>query len=233
MTDNKITFHVLERKLFGKAVKKLKREGYVPANVYGLNQESLSLVLEKKAVEKQLKHSESGLVYLDLSDQNKTIPALIDVVDRHVMTNELQHVSFKRVNLTDKVVTDIELILEGENTVPNTTILQVLNSVEVESLPTAIPDPIVIDVTKLTEVGQVITIKDLIDQTRLAIVCDEDQLENPVVLLQEVKEEVEEETTEPQETIITGKGGAAVDEEAEDAGAQGGEKKETVVDEAE
>lgn len=224
MTDNKITFHVHERKIFGKAAKKLKQSGLIPANIYGLNQESVSISLDKKMVEKQLKISESGLVYLELDDQKKPIPALIDMVERHVLTTDLQHITFKRVSLTEKVVTDVELVLEGENSVPNATVLQVLDTLEVESLPTEIPESIKIDVSELTEVGQVITIKELINRTNLAIVCEEDQLDDPVVLLQEVKEEVEEESTEPQETIIIGKGKAdeEKDQEAE-GGAEGGE----------
>ena len=224
MTDNKISFHVHERKVFGKAAKKLKKDGLIPANIYGLNQESVPISLDKKVLEKQLKLSESGLVYLELDDQKKPIPALIDLVERHVLTTDLQHITFKRVSLTEKVVTDVELVLEGENSVPNATVLQVLDTLEVESLPTEIPESIKIDISELTEVGQVITIKDLIDRTKLAIVCEEDQLEDPVVLLQEVKEEVEEESSEPQETIITGKGKADEDKNDEgQGGVEGGE----------
>ncbi len=221
MTDNKISFHVHKRTIFGKATKKLKQAGLIPANIYGLNQDSLPISLDKKAIEKQLKLSETGLVYLELEDQKKPIPALIDLVERHVLTTDLQHITFKRVSLTEKVVTDVELVLEGENSVPNATVLQVLDTLEIESLPTEIPESIKIDISELIEVGQVITIKDLIDRTKLAIICEEDQLENPVVLLQEVKEEVEEESTEPQETIITGKGKS--DEEGdEEGGSEGG-----------
>lgn len=228
MTDNKISFHVHERKVFGKAAKKLKKAGLIPANIYGLNQASIPISLDKKAVEKQLKLSESGLVYLELDDQKKPIPALIDLVERHVLTTDLQHITFKRVSLTEKVVTDVELVLEGENSVPNATVLQVLDSLEVESLPTEIPGSIKIDISELTEVGQVITIKDLINRTKLAVVCEEDQLENPVVLLQEVKEEVEEESTEPQETIIIGKGKS--DEEPGEENEGGGENAEAATD---
>ena len=225
MTDNKITFHVQERKLLGKKVTKLRREGLIPANVYGMNQDSVAVSLDKKEVEKQLKHSETGLVYLELADTKKTIPTLIDLVERHPMTTDLLHISFKRVNLTEKVVTDVELILEGENSVPNATILQVLDSLEVESLPTAIPESISIDISKLTEIGQVVTIKDLLEQTKLTIICEEDQWDNPVVLLQEVKEEVvEEEPTEPVETIIIGKGKV---DDAEDGGGESGEEKDS------
>lgn len=228
MTDNKITFHVHERKIFGKAAKKLKQAGLIPANIYGLNQESVSISLDKKMVEKQLKVSETGLVYLELDDQKKPIPVLLDLVERHVLTTDLQHITFKRVSLTEKVVTDIELVLEGENSVPNATVLQVLDTLEVESLPTEIPESIKIDISELTEVGQVITIKNLIDRTKLAIICEEDQLEDPVVLLQEVKEEVEEESVEPQETIITGKGKA--DEEKDDESQGGAESGEASTD---
>ncbi|MCA9372573.1 50S ribosomal protein L25 [Candidatus Woesebacteria bacterium] len=211
MTDNKITFHVQERTLVGKAAAKLKKDGLVAGNVYGLNQDSTAISLKRKEVEKILSDSESGLVYLKIGEGDKKIPTLIDEVVFHTLTRELQHVVFRRVSLKEKVTTEVSITLEGESSVPDSNVLQVLDSVEVESLPTEIPETIIVDLSQLTEIGQAISIQDIIKSSGFTIVCEEDQLENPVVLLQEMR--AEEEEVEPTETEIIGKGKS---EEGED-----------------
>lgn len=207
MTDNKITFHVQQRTLVGKAAAKLKKDGLVAGNIYGLNQDSTAISLKRKEVEKILVDSESGLVYLKIGESDKKIPTLIDEVVFHTLTRELQHVVFRRVSLKEKVTTEVSITLEGESDVPDSTVLQVLDSVEVESLPTEIPETIVVDLSQLTEIGQAISIKDIISSSGFSIICEEDQLDSPVVLLQEMRAEEEEvEESEPVETEIIGKG---------------------------
>ena len=102
------------------------------------------------------------------------------------------------------MTTEVSITLEGESSVPDSNVLQVLDSVEVESLPTEIPETIIVDLSQLTEIGQAISIQDIIKSSGFTIVCEEDQLENPVVLLQEMR--AEEEEVEPTETEIIGKG---------------------------
>lgn len=222
MIDNKVTFHVEQRKLLGKRAAKLKNEGKLLGNVFGLKQESIALQLDKKEVEKQLKHSDAGLVYLSIDGAQKSVPVLIDQVDRDVITGALLHLSFRRVNLTEKVVTEVEVRLVGENDVPESTVLQTLDSLEVESLPTDIPEAIELDISELTEVGQTITIQDVITKTGLAIVCDEEALESPVLVLQEFVEEVEPEASEePVETEVIGKGKKDEDGESTEGGDSG------------
>ena len=213
-------FHVQTRKNLGKSVKQLRKKGFTPINLYGMNLPSQSLSLNTKELEQQLKESESGLVYLHPEDENKKTPALIDEVVRHPIKGDLLHVSFKRVSLKEKVVTEVPVVLEGESEVSDATVLQLVDFLEVECLPTEIPESIVVQLETLTEVGQVVTIQDLISQTKLQIVCEEDQLENPVVLLQGASEEVEEEESEPIETEIIGKGKSEESAEADEKKAE-------------
>jgi large subunit ribosomal protein L25 len=80
-----------------------------------------------------------------------------------------------------------------ENDVPNTTVVVVVDSVEVESLPTNIPESIEVDVSLLTEAGQVVMFSQLSLPEGVVLAMEEERLSEPVVILQEFKEEIEEE----------------------------------------
>jgi large subunit ribosomal protein L25 len=69
--------------------------------------------------------------------------------------------------------------------------------VEVEALPQDLPEKFEIDATQLTEVGQMVSYKDLqFDRSKVTLMIDEEQMDEPVVMVQEVKEEVEPEAAE-------------------------------------
>lgn len=196
MTNQQLTFVVYPRTVMGKQVKQLRKAGRVPANVYGLKKDSESLELDAAVVQKQLaQHPDANLVYLQFADATtKPTPALLDVVEVHPLTGELQHIAFRRVSLTEKIAREVPIELVGEVDVPDATLVQVLDAVEVEALPADIPERFEVDVAQLAAVGDSITLSQLsFDTTKVTLMATEEELSQPVVLLQEVKEEVEEE----------------------------------------
>lgn len=195
----KTVFHVGSRSVIGtSAVKKLPKNK-VAGNIYGVQKESTPIVVDYKGFTKLYEdEGDTGLVYLEI-DENKThIPALIDDVQAHSVTGNLQHVVFRRVNLKEKLSAAVPIELIGENNIPETNVVQVLNELEVEALPTDFPESFEVDISLLKEVGDSVTIADLkYDKSKVTIEFSGDMDETaPVVLLQEVKEEVEEEPTE-------------------------------------
>lgn len=193
MTDKAVHFSVQTRPKTSS--KKLRREGSIPANVYGLSQDSIALVCSSLALEKFIvDQGESGLLYLDIEQKKEALPVLIDEVQRHPAHGHLLHVSFRRVNLQKKISATVPLEFVGEIDILNATLVEVKNEVEIEALPADIPENIVIDLTSLTEVGQSILLKNIpIDQSKITLVAEEEELESPIVLVQEVKEEIEPE----------------------------------------
>src|SRR5688572_9504117 len=89
------------RKVIGKKVKKLRREGILPANVYGKDMKSQSLQLPQTEFDKIFEEAgETGLIDLTVGDQN--IPVLIHNIHTNYR-NQVLHADFYKVNLKEKV----------------------------------------------------------------------------------------------------------------------------------
>lgn len=209
-TSQKVVFHVSSRDLVGSGKSgQLRRQGKVPANLFGLGKESVPLVVDPVSFRRFLdEHGENTLTYLKIDDGKKEEPVLIEEVQREKMTNTISHVSFKRVSLKEKVKAEIEIELIGEVEIKGAVVSLVKDNVEVEALPTDLPDVFQVDISGLTEVGQVISLNDLqFDRSKVELILgeEEDAAEIPVVIVQAVKEEKEEEpVTETAETTEGG-----------------------------
>ena len=157
------TVTVKPRTVHGKAVKKLRREGILPANVYGPDIKSASVELpiaEFKEVYKKV--HETGLV--DLLMDGQTLPVLIHNVQWHTMTNSPLHADFFKVNLSEKITSNIPVVTVGEAIAVKDKLgilLMPLTEIEVEALPTDLPEKIEINVESLAAVGDQITVADL------------------------------------------------------------------------
>ncbi len=223
--SNKTTFSVSLRD-GKKTVKQLRREGILPINIYGESKDSIMAQCPlNKFIALHRKMGESGLVYLQVEDK-KEIPALFDEIQTDPISGNFLHVVFQKVNLKEKIEAEIPLEFVGEVNVPNSVLVHVQDSVWVEALPADLPEKIVVDVAGLTEIGQSITLADLkVDRSKVTISVGEEMGDTePVVILQEVKEEVAEEPTgeEPTEAEVIGKG-----EEKAEGGEESGEKAES------
>lgn len=196
-----LKFNVASRDL-GVKSKKLRKEGFAPANIYGAGKKSTSAKIDSKKFLKLYEQAgETSLVYLQVDDGKNKIPVLIDDVQKDVLTKELLHVSFKQVDLKDKIKAEIPVVIVGEFDVQNAVLVTVKDAIEVEALPTDFPENFEINIEKLTEIGQVITLADLdYDREKVEIILGEDGEESPVVIVQELRvATVEEEAGETQE----------------------------------
>lgn len=158
----RVSLAVEPRKVLGKEVKKLRRDGIIPANIYGKDYKSQSVQLTEKEFTKAYKEvHETGLVDLKLGD--KTTPVLI----KHVQTdyaNTPLHADFYVVNLKEKVRAEVRLELVGEPRAVTDKLgllMHILSNVEVEALPTDLPEKIEVNVQHLKAVDEQITVADL------------------------------------------------------------------------
>jgi len=226
---NKHKFKIQPRDLEKKA-KRVRAEGLVPANVFGNDKDSQTVQFDAHDFLMLLKDvNETSVIYLQLG--KKEIPVLIEEIQRHPASDDFIHVSFRAVNLKEKIQTEIPIELVGKFELAEAVLVTVRDEVEVEALPTDLPEKFVLDISGLNEVGQSLTLADLdVDKDKVEIMVGEEGLEAPVVLVQEVKEEVEEEET-PETEIIgegeeEGKEGADEDMPAEEGSKEENEGKE-------
>ena len=184
-------------------VKQLRRDSIVPGNIFGTDYESQAIQLPVKFFKELFALvGESGVAYLNLD--KKEIPTMIDELQLDPITDEPIHVSFKAISLLEKVTAQIPVKTIGEFDLAEAVLVTVLDEIEVEALPTDLPEKFEIDVSQLTAIGQSITLADLkYDHNKVEIIVGEGGLEAPVLLVQEVAEEIEE-VEEPVETEIIG-----------------------------
>jgi large subunit ribosomal protein L25 len=203
--SDKLTFSAQVRSLTGKKVKQLRKQGLLPGNIFAQGQPSASVSVDMKGFNKLYnKAGDTALIYLSLDSEKAARPVLIEEVDTNPMTGETLHVVFKQVNLKEKISAEIPVELVGEFNVNGGVLLTVHDSIEVEALPTDLPEKFEIDVAKLTEIGQAFTFADLqYDSSKIKIMINEEETDSPILLVQEVKEEVEETSTAEGEAEAT------------------------------
>jgi len=186
-----ITLKAKKRELTGRKVKKLRREGILPANLYGKKIKSEAIEVSASDFAKVFKVAkETGLVELTINGSKK--PVLIHNVQLDPVTDTILHVDFLQVDLKEKVVANVPIELVGESPVEKQglgTVVQYLDEIEVESLPGDLPEKFEVDLGTLVEIDQVISVKDLsVDKDKVEIKADPEQI---VVKVEKAKQEEE------------------------------------------
>jgi len=210
-----------ERTVLGKKVKKLRREGFLPGNVYGKGLNSYALQVKLSDFENVYKEAgDTGLV--DLSYDGKSKPVLIKNLQQNYATRTLLHVDFYQVNLKEKVKATVPVVLTGEPKAVTDKIgllIQTQSDVEVEALPDKLPENIELSVEHLAEIGEQITVADLKAPEDVAILTDPAQTVAKIV--EPVVEEPEpEEPAEGEEGAAGEAGEAAAGEATEGEGTE-------------
>lgn len=217
-----------KRTVLGKKVKKLRREGFLPGNVYGKGLRSYALQVKLVDFEAVYKEAgETGLV--DLTFDTKTKPVLIKNLQMNHATRTLLHVDFYQVNLKEKVKTTVPIVLIGEAKAVAEKVgmlLQNLSDVEIEALPDSLPENIEVNVQHLAEVGDQVTVADLKAPEGVEILTD---LTQTVAKVSEPK--VEEPEPEEDAEGESAEGEAKEGEEKADSGEQEDKEQEKPAEE--
>jgi large subunit ribosomal protein L25 len=169
--------HVLkasERKITGRKVHSLRLKGILPANIYGKKIKSICVEVDAKEFKKVYQEiGETGIV--DISLDGKNIPILIHNVQYHPVSGIVLHADFYQVNLKEKVKTMMPVVVIGEaDAVKNKVgvLLTLLTHIEVEALPTDLPEKIEVDVGKLKIVGDSLKVLDIKISENVKIITD-------------------------------------------------------------
>ncbi len=170
-----ITLKANIRKITGRKVKTLRKQGIVPANVYGKDVKSQMVEINSKEFREVYKKTgETGIIELTLGKETR--PVLVHNLQVHPVTSELLHVDFLQVNLKEKVTAQIPVELVGESPAEKSgigTAVLLVQELEVEALPGDMIPKFEIDATKLTEVEQSVKISDLkYDSKKIEVKAD-------------------------------------------------------------
>ena len=218
-----------KREKFGKKTESLRKQRQLPAVMFAKGIDSVPVTLDYISFVKV--YNEAGETSLvDLVIDGKKEAVLVKDVQLDPVSMVPIHVGFHKVNLKEKITAEIpvEVIGEEENELVKSgeaLVLVLLNEITVEALPMDLPSAFVVDVSKITEIGEGVTVGDLqYDRSNVEIVDNEDD-EDVVKLDYAQMAEVEEEVPVSEEEAIEGIEATAEGEKEEGEEGEEQEKK--------
>jgi large subunit ribosomal protein L25 len=216
------TLNVLKRKRMGKSgAREIRKEGNIPAVLYGKGTETLSLVINPAELKEALSTDagENTLLEIHVKDEEAEIQklSLLREVQYDYLTDKPIHLDFQALDMKEKITVTVPVQIEGSaKGVKEGGILEeILREISVECLPTNIPNSFSVDVTEL-EIGHSIHVGTLEIEEGVTILHEN---EDTIVTVLAPKVEAE-----PTEEEIEGEEGTeeAATEEAQEEGSEEG-----------
>lgn len=212
------------RDITGKKVRFLRREGLIPANLYGPGIESVPLQAETALLKQLLsKVGRDALISLKVDGDKKPRMVMLRDIQRDPLTGNLLHIDLFQVEMTHKVRADIPILFVGEAPAAKSSrvmLIENLTELHVEALPADLPPHIEVDLSALEEIDQAIHVRDIAAGDGVEVLTDLDQviarvMESKVEVIEEVVEEVEEVEAEEEEEAAAEEAAAGPEAEAE------------------
>jgi large subunit ribosomal protein L25 len=178
---DKIVLDLEPREVTGKAVRRLRQEGFVPAVIHDHGKDSVVVMAPyadlAKAYQRAGKHHP-----ISLKAGSKNYTALIKTAEFDPKKHLLRHVVFGAVKANEKVTAEIPVHIvfdEGNDASPaernSLVVLSQLDTVEVEALPKDLPEALEVSGETLVEVGDQLTVADLKTPANVVIKTEEHQ----------------------------------------------------------
>jgi len=213
----KFVLNAVQREVIGKQVKALRREGKLPAIVYGGEIEPTPITLETKNV-RQLLAKIGANTLVTIAIDGKEHLTLVREIQRTVIRRDLLHVDFQAVSLSEMITTTVPVVTVGESpavTNFNALLVTELDELDIEAQAQHLPDTISIDVSNLTEIGDNIYVRDLKIAGNVEILNDPDDIVIVIAAptLMEIEEEEDVELLEELEGLEEAVEEAETDEE--------------------
>jgi len=230
-----IFLEIQAREELGKSkVKGLREKGFIPAVIYAEGKKSQAIKVSHKEL-LQLIHQhrlESAVVNLRPKDEKKTkaMPCLIKELQYDPVKGDVMHVDFNEISLTEIIKVNVPVVVKGEPVgvkQEGGSLEHILWEIEIECLPTEIPEDIEVDVSAL-KIGDNIHIKDITFPAGIKVLNSPDAIVFSVsapIKVEEAAEPVVEGEEKQEPEVIKEKKEAAAEGEAEEGKEEKKEKK--------
>lgn len=174
-----VKLEVKVRKETGKEAAKREREkGTIPAVVYRKGEESVPLYLDRKAMDLALRTSagENALISLKIEgdEKAKSKTCIIKEIQHDPLSGKILHVDFNEISLTEAIKVEVPLSAKGEavGVKQDGGVLEhLLWEIQVECLPTDIPQKLEVDVSNL-KIGDALFVKDIVAPKGVKVLND-------------------------------------------------------------
>lgn len=187
----KVVLKAEKRDVIGKQVRAMRRAGKLPAVIYGRHTEPINVSLDAHDASLLLgRVTSSSLVTIEL--EGKEYPTLVREKQRDYIKNRLLHVDFLAVSLTESLRASVSLNFTGLSMAVkdyNAVLVTNLQSLQVECLPTDLPERIDVDITPLERPGDGIRVRDVQVADNIKLLDDPDTMV-VVATFAKVEEEV-------------------------------------------
>lgn len=168
-----------------------RRDGVLPAVVYGRSEESTPIAVNRKEFEKLFKKAGSSTV-ITLKGLGEEKDALIHEVSFHAVSGEPLHADFYAIEKGQTVTVSVPLEFDGVSPAVKELggiLVKVMHELEMEVVPKDLPQAIHVDISKLTGLDSKISVSDLKLPASAKISVPMDEV---VAMIDTAKEEVEE-----------------------------------------
>ena len=217
MATARPTLAAENREVTGKAVNRLRKEGRLPAVVFGHGLDSANVTLNTHDFEQLRKHvGQNALIDLSV-DGDKAKPVLVQHVQIHPVNRRPLHVDLFAVRMTEELTVDVPLVATGESlavTQLGGTLLHPNETVKVRALPDHLPQSLSYSIESLTDFDGAIKVSDLEIPGDVTLLTELDEViatvQRPRIEVEEVPEVEEEEGAEGAEAA-EGEGGPAAE----------------------
>jgi large subunit ribosomal protein L25 len=169
----------------------IRREGMMPAVIYGRSEESTPITVSRKDFEKVFKTAGSSTV-ITLKGLGEEKDALIHDVEFHAVSGEPLHADFYAIEKGQTVTVSVPLEFEGVSPAVKDLggiLVKVIHEIEMEVLPKDLPNMVHVDISKLTTLDSKILVSDLKLPSSAILSIPTDEV---VAMVDTAKEETEE-----------------------------------------
>ena len=156
------TIYAQKREILGKKVKNLRKDGFIPAVIYGKNMNSTSVSVKENEFVKIWKSAgESSILNLEIDGKKENV-LIHDVAFDPIKDNPI-HVDFLAIEMDKPIKVGVKIEFMGESPAVKLggTLIKIMHELQVEALPKDLPHEISVDISQLVEMGSSIKVEDI------------------------------------------------------------------------
>lgn len=226
---DRIPLKAQEREVLGKKVKRLRKDGFIPGHVFGKKLDTEHVTVKGLDFLKVLKQAgETGLIDLRIGEE-KVRPVMIRGTQVDPVSGDLLNIDFYQVNLSEKVTVPVPIVLIGDEPelvhIGEAVVLQTLQEVNVEALPTDLVENLEVDIATLKQIDDAITVNMLsYDRSKLTLQAEPEDVVVKLApaITEEMKKLMEEQAAEAA-AAAAAEGAEGAEGEAPAEGGEGAE----------
>lgn len=163
-----------KRDKFGRAVKALRKADLVPAELYGKGVENLHLSVPIKEFKKVYKAAGENTI-VNIMVDGKKYPTLIHDVAFDYLSGAPTHIDLYKVDMTEKIQTKVPLEFVGVSEAVKSAggvLVKSVQELPIEAMPDKLPHSISVDISKLAEIGNKISVDELVIPADVKVLVD-------------------------------------------------------------